>query len=135
MTQYQTLHDLDSVTINAQRGLVLLEGSMSNRAPLILGMHRRILAGLIGSLIQANGKFPKSKGSDGLPIQPLKLSGASAIAIDNGHQAVGLELVLGDGLYLQVIIPEGAMRPLRFCLDSLIALSDAPDGGKGNGSS
>jgi hypothetical protein len=135
VAQSQTLHDLNTVSIDARRELVLVEGQMSNKAPLIFTMHRRVLAALIGSLIQANGKFPKSKGLDGFPIQPLHLSGASAIAVDNGHRAVGLELVLGDGLFLQVIIPEGAMKPLRFCLDSLIALSDAPDGGKGNGSS
>jgi hypothetical protein len=107
---------------------VIIEGQLSNRDPFTVTMHRRVLGGLIGSLIQARGSFPKPKRSEELPVQPPKLSGASAIAVDNGLRVVGLELVLGDGLFLQVIIPKGAMKPLRICLDSLIAMSGASDG-------
>jgi hypothetical protein len=120
----QTIHDLTAVSIDTGRDLVLVKGRMPNTDAIAFHLHRRTLTALIASLIRAHEQFPRMESEAEFPSQPLRLKGAAAIALGDGQPAYALELLLDDGLSLCVVVPDEAAKPLRQCLDVLIARID-----------
>jgi hypothetical protein len=116
------LNGLSTVEPDPEHDLVRVEGSCDDE-PVALQIHRGVLGSLIVSLLQTAGSFPAEAEAAELLTQPLHLTGAGLIALEDGK--IGLELVLDQGLRVVLTIPRNHIAMLQSCVEALDMLTNA----------
>jgi hypothetical protein len=116
-----TLNGLSTVESDVEHDLVRVEGSCDDE-PVALQIHRGVLGSLIMSLLQTAGSFPADNEAGELLTQPLHLTGAGLIALEDGK--IGLELALDQGLRVVLTIPRDRVALLMSCVEALDILSN-----------
>jgi hypothetical protein len=116
-----TINGLSTVESDLEHDLVRVEGSCDDE-PVALQIHRGVLGSLIVSLLQTAGSFPADTDAGELLTQPLHLTGAGLIALEDGK--IGLELVLDQGLRVVLTIPRDRVALLMSCVEALDILSN-----------
>ncbi|HET6618294.1 MAG TPA: hypothetical protein VFG64_00045 [Dongiaceae bacterium] len=116
-----TINGLSTVKPDPEHDLVTVEASFDDQ-PVALQIHRGVLGNLIVSLLQIAGSFPSETGARELLAQPLHLTGAGLVALEDGK--IGLELALDQGLRVVLTMPHEGAALLMACVEALDILTD-----------
>ena len=116
-----TINGLSAVKPDPEHDLVKVEATFDDK-PIALQIHRGVLGSLIISLLQTAGSFPTESEANEFLTQPLHLTGAGLIALEDGK--IGLELALDQGLRVVLTMPREGIALLLACVEALDILSD-----------
>jgi hypothetical protein len=116
-----TINGLSTVKPDPDHDVVRVEAFFDDQ-PVALQIHRGVLGSLIISLLQTVGSFPPEADAGELLTQPLHLTGAGLIALEDGK--IGLELALDQGLRVVLTMPREGIALLMACVEALDILTD-----------
>lgn len=116
-----TINGLSTVMPDPEHDLVRVEASFDDQ-PVALQIHRGVLGSLIVALLQTAESFPSESDPRELLTQPLHLTGAGLVALEDGK--IGLELALDQGLRVVLTMPPEGIALLMACVEALDILSD-----------